>query len=147
MSMYNLIEYTSNYSKTTGSLWCHLKDEETNFNADIQDTNNLKSFNFTAKLLQNTVEDEANGILKNETIAVLLKYLNNFWRLLEMILNNCKVELKLKWTKYCVLSAAGNEMLIIIIMPMIFFYYQRDKIICLYCSFISKRQTKIIKKS
>ena len=145
--MYNLIEYTSNYSKTTGSLWCHLKDEETNFNADIQDTNNLKSFNFTAKLLQNTVEDEANGILKNETIAVLLKYLNNFWRLLEMILNNCKVELKLKWTKYCVLSAAGNEMLIIIIMPMIFFYYQRDKIICLYCSFISKRQTKIIKKS
>ena len=107
--MYNLIEYTSNYSKTTGSLWCHLKDEETNFNADIQDTNNLKSSNFTAKLLQNTVEDEANGILKNETIAVLLKYLNNFWRLLEMILNNCKVELKLKWTKYCVLSAAGNE--------------------------------------
>ena len=91
MSMYNLIEYTSNYSKTTGSLWCHLKDEETNFNADIQDTNNLKSFSFTAKLLQNTVEDEANGILKNETIAVLLKYLNNFWRLLEMILNNCKV--------------------------------------------------------
>ena len=60
-------------------------------------------------MLQNTVEDEANGILKNETIAVLLKYLNNFWRLLEMILNNCKVELKLKWTKYCVLSAAGNE--------------------------------------
>ena len=109
MSMYNLIEYTSNYSKTTGSLWCHLKDEETNFNADIQDTNNLKSFSFTAKLLQNTVEDEANGILKNETIAVLLKYLNNFWRLLEMILNNCKVELKLKLTKYCVLSAAGNE--------------------------------------
>ena len=109
MSMYNLIEYTSNYSKTTGSLWSHLKDEETNFNADIQDTNNLKSFNFTAKLLQNTVEDEANGILKNETIAVLLKYLNNFWRLLEMILNNSKVELKLKWTKYCVLSAAGNE--------------------------------------
>ena len=109
MSMYNLIEYTSNYSKTTGSLWCHVKDEETNFNADIQDTNNLKSFNFTAKLLQNTVEDEANGILKNATIAVLLKYLNNFWRLIEMILNNYKVELKLKWTKYCVLSAAGNE--------------------------------------
>ena len=26
-----------------------------------------------------------------------------------MPLINCKVELKLKWTKYCVLSAAGNE--------------------------------------
>ena len=23
--------------------------------------------------------------------------------------NNCKVELKLKWTKYCVLSAAGAD--------------------------------------
>ena len=22
---------------------------------------------------------------------------------------NCKVELKLKWTKYCVLSAAGDD--------------------------------------
>ena len=26
-----------------------------------------------------------------------------------MPLINCKVELKLKWTKYCVLSAAGTE--------------------------------------
>ena len=26
-----------------------------------------------------------------------------------MPLINCKVELKLKWTKYCVLSALGNE--------------------------------------
>ena len=26
-----------------------------------------------------------------------------------MTLVNCKVELKLKWTKYCVLSAAGND--------------------------------------
>ena len=147
MSMYNLIEYTSNYSKTTGSLWCHLKDEETNFNVDIQDTNNLKSFNFTAKLLQNTVEDEANGILKNETIAVLLKYLNNFWRLLEMILNNCKVELKLKWTKYCVLSAAGNENVNNNNNANDIIFTIKGTKLCLYCSFISKRQTKIIKKS
>ena len=145
--MYNLIEYTSNYSKTTGSLWCHLKDEETNFNADIQDTNNLKSFNFTAKLLQNTVEDEANGILKNETIAVLLKYLNNFWRLLEMILNNCKVELKLKWTKYCVLSAAGNENVNNNNNANDIIFTIKGTKLCLYSSFISKRQTKIIKKS
>ena len=26
-----------------------------------------------------------------------------------MLLIKCKVELKLKWTKYCVLSVAGNE--------------------------------------
>ena len=26
-----------------------------------------------------------------------------------MILINCKIELKLKWTKYCLLSAAGAD--------------------------------------
>ena len=30
-------------------------------------------------------------------------------RLPKMQLINCKVELKLKWTNYCVLSAAGND--------------------------------------
>ena len=38
-----------------------------------------------------------------------LKCLSNFWRSLEILLINCKLELKLKWTKYCVLSAAGNK--------------------------------------
>ena len=47
--------------------------------------------------------------MRNAIIAVPLKYLSNFWRLLEMSLINCKVELKLKWTNYCVLSAAGTD--------------------------------------
>ena len=34
-----------------------------------------------------------------------LKYLSNFWRLPEMALINCKIELKLQWTKHCVLAA------------------------------------------
>ena len=38
-----------------------------------------------------------------------LKYLSDFWRSLEIPLINTKVELKFKWTNYCVLSAAGNE--------------------------------------
>ena len=38
-----------------------------------------------------------------------LKYLSNFWRLLEISLVNCKIALKLKWTKYCVLSTAGAD--------------------------------------
>ena len=41
----------------------------------------------------------ANGILKNAAIVVPLKYISNFWRSPEMPLINCKVELKLKWTK------------------------------------------------
>ena len=33
---------------------------------------------YKAKLLENTKADERNGMLKNATIAVLLKYLSNF---------------------------------------------------------------------
>ena len=78
-------------------------------NADIANTNNFKSFRYNAKSLENTEPDGANGILKNATIVVPLKYLSNFWRSLEMPLINCKVKLKLKWTKYRVLSAAGAD--------------------------------------
>ena len=110
--MYNLTEYSSNYSETTGSLWFYSKGEATDFNADIAN-NNFKSFEYKAKLLGNTVAqpapNAANGILKNATIAVPLKYLSNFWGSCKMPLINCKVELKLKWTKYYVLSKAGNE--------------------------------------
>ena len=42
-------------------------------------------------------------------MAVPLKYLSNSWRLSEMSLINCKAELKLKWTMYCALSAAGAD--------------------------------------
>ena len=111
--MYNLIEDSSNYFETTGSLWFYSKDKASNFMNNIENTNNFTSFKYKAKLLENTVaqptSNVANGILTNATIAVLLKYLGNFWRSLEMPLINCKVELKLKWRKYCVLSAAGNE--------------------------------------
>ena len=72
---------------------------------DIANTN-FKSFEYKAKLLQNTEADGANGILKNH---VPLKYLSDFWRSLEMLLINCKVELKLKWTSYCVLCALGAD--------------------------------------
>ena len=46
---------------------------------------------------------------KNEVrIALPLKYLSNFWRLWEMPLINCKVELSLTWIENCVLSTADN---------------------------------------
>ena len=53
--------------------------------------------------------NQANGILKNVTIAVPLKYLSRFWRSREIPLINCKVEVKLRWTKHCVLFVVGNE--------------------------------------
>ena len=69
--MYNLIEYSSNYSETTESLSFYSKDEATNFNADIAN-NNFKSFKYKAKLLGNTVAQlaaAANGILRNSAIV------------------------------------------------------------------------------
>ena len=42
MPMCNLIEYSSNYSGTIGSLWFYSKDEATNFNTDITCNNNFK---------------------------------------------------------------------------------------------------------
>ena len=105
--IYNLLEYSSNYSDTTDSSWLYSKDEANNFNADIEDTNNFKSFKYKTKLIESTAA--ANGILENGTLAVPLKYLSNYWRSLEIPLINCKVELKLKWTKYCVLATGGND--------------------------------------
>ena len=51
--MYNLIEYSSNYSETTGNLSFYSKDEATNFNADIANDDNFKSFKYKNKLLGN----------------------------------------------------------------------------------------------
>ena len=43
MSMYNLIEYSDNYSDTSGSLW-QFKRDETNNNADVTNDDNALSF-------------------------------------------------------------------------------------------------------
>ena len=77
MPMYNLIKYSSNYSETKGSLSCYSKDEATDFNADIANTNNFKSFMYKVKLLENTEADDVNGILENTTIVVPLVITRN----------------------------------------------------------------------
>ena len=84
MPVENLIEYSSSYSETTGSLWFYSKDGATNFNDNIANDDNFKFFKYMAKLLGNTTAqpapNAANEILKKVTIAVPLKYLINFWR-------------------------------------------------------------------
>ena len=84
MPMYNLIEHSSNYSETAGRLWFYSKSEAKNFNNNITNTDNFKTFKYKAKSLENTVAqpapNAANGILRNGTIAVLLKYSDNFGR-------------------------------------------------------------------
>ena len=102
MPMYNLIEYSVNYSSTSGSLWHFGRDEIIN-NADVTNDDNAPSFKHKASLIGNT---ENNGRKNEVKIAVPLKYLSNFWRSIEMPLINCKVELSLKWYERCLLTAA-----------------------------------------
>ena len=88
------------------------KDEAFNFNNNIANTDNFKSFKYKAKFLENTeaqADNAANRTLKNETIPVLLEYLRNFWRWLEMPSINCKIEWKIRWPRHCVLSVAGTD--------------------------------------
>ena len=99
MPMYSLIEHSLHYSETSRSLWFYSTDEATNFNADIASDENFEYFKYKTKLLENTIADGANGILRNAVIAMPLKYLSNFSRSLEMPLIYSKVELKLKCTK------------------------------------------------
>ena len=97
MLMYNLTENSSSYSETTGRLWFH-SIILFYLIAYSNDDNNFKSFNYGNK-----------GILKNTAVAVPLKYLSNFWRTLEIPLINCKIKLKLKWARDCILSVVGAD--------------------------------------
>ena len=100
--MYNLIEFSDNYSDTSGSLWNFKRDEIIN-NADLTNDGNVPSFKYKANLIGNTENGRKNGV----KIAAPLKYLSNFWRSLEMLLINCKVEISLKWIERCLLTV-GN---------------------------------------
>ena len=107
MPMHNLIEYSDNYAKTTGSLWQYCKDipARNNNNAIIifAEHNLTDSFNFKVKFTGQT----GNNGTKDVEIMVPLKYLSNFWRTLEVPLINCEVNLILTWSSTCVLIATG----------------------------------------
>ena len=107
MPMYNFIEYSDNYSDTSGSLLNFKRDEIIN-NADVTSDNNAPSFKYKANIIDNTDANRVNRKKENKKIVVPLKYLSNFWRSLEMPLINCKVELSLNWIEDCVLSNSGT---------------------------------------
>ena len=114
MPMYNLLEYSKNYRKTTGSLWNYYRDEPSN-----SLSSNSESFKYKTSITVNAynlgVGDtgyDANKVGKSETEVVIpLKHLSNFWRTLNIPLINCELELILTWSKNCVLTdmtAANN---------------------------------------
>ena len=88
MPMYNLLEYNGNYAKASASLSQYCRDDPDD---NITDS---KSFKFKSSITDNT----NNAGIANAKIVVPLKYLNNFWKPLEMLLINCEVTLDLKWS-------------------------------------------------
>ena len=107
MPMYNLIEYSDNYTKARGSLWQYCKDiparNANNIIENFTRDNTTDSFNFKAKITGQTGSNGTKGV----EIMVPLKYLSNFWRTLEMPLINCEVNLILTWSSTCVLIATN----------------------------------------
>ena len=85
--MYNLLEYSENDSMTWESLW--------NYYTEMK----------KMTLLRNLIRSTPNNDYRLDTeVAVLLKYLSNFWRSLNLPLINCEIKLNLSWWRYCVIS-------------------------------------------
>ena len=99
--MYNLIEYSDNYSKTSGGLWNYYRDEPY-LNADgafayfPANNNNSALFKFKTKLAGRIGNNGTKNVKR-----VTLKYLSNFWRALEMPLINCEINFILIWSNRC----------------------------------------------
>ena len=129
MPMYNLLEYSKNYRKTTGSLYNYYRDEVDD-DADLNNhpNNNVvssSSFQYKSKLLRNKLNvnstndppagggarpanpyyDPNESGIKKVILVVPLKYLGNFWRALNIPLISCEVSLELKWDKNCVITS------------------------------------------
>ena len=100
MPLYNLIEYSDNYAKTSESLWQYFRDEPDNNN--IEDSKSFKTkIKITGKTLNNNNE-------KDVEIMVPLKYVSIFWRTLEMPLINFEVNLILTYSSTCVITNSNG---------------------------------------
>ena len=75
---------------TTDSLWFYSVDETTDFDNDNENNKNFIPFKYKNKFFgASNCKNQTNGILRNATIAVPLKYLSNFWQPFEMPSINC----------------------------------------------------------
>ena len=107
MLMYNLLEYSKNYSKTSASLWNYYRDELTDETNDSNGPNNnvinSKSFKYNTSITGSTYNfprritgaDGSPEVQKRLKLAVPLKHLGKFWNSLNVPLINCEVSLAL----------------------------------------------------
>ena len=75
MLMYNLKEYSDNYSDSSGSLSVFKRDYVVN-NANVTNDDNAPSFKYKPSVIDDTELDRTKNGVK---IAISLKYLNDFW--------------------------------------------------------------------
>ena len=98
MAMYNLLEYSDNYSITSGSLWNYYRDEvnddsDENNPAGNDKTTTSKYFEYKTKITEKT---SSNSSRLDTEVFTPLKYLSSFWRSLYLPFINCVVELDLR---------------------------------------------------
>ena len=111
MPMYNLLEYSDNYSMTSISMWNYYRNEindsanensdKDNYRINSNNTTSSTPFEYKTKIIGRTPTN--NNILEAE-VVVPSKYLSNFWRSLDLPLLNCETELDLSCSRYCVVS-------------------------------------------
>ena len=117
--MYNLLYYSKNFRKTTGSFWNYYPDmpksgHDNNVNLRqriIYPIKDSESFNYKTKLVGNVdaaaadaADNDAKTDLEDIKIVVPLKNLSNFMFNLDFLLISSEIELILKWTEDCVLT-------------------------------------------
>ena len=126
--LYNMIEYSDNFSDSTASLHHYKKPEQILNNAGaIQNISvNSPSFKYQSNLSKNKestpVETNVNSdvaaahrLWKNIKIVVPSKYLSSFFRSIELPFINTKLYIELNWTKNSVMrTVAGDTTLQII---------------------------------
>ena len=134
MPMYNLLEYSKNYLKTSGSLLNYYRDELTDETNNNNDPNkfviNSKFFKSKTSITRSTYNipwritdadgnpannpnyDQNKRGTKEVEIAVPLKHLGNFWNSLNIPLVNCEVSLTLSWSETCVITSMEKRILV-----------------------------------
>ena len=100
MSIYNLVEYSDNYLKTSGCLWQYDRDDPNDLITESE------TFKYKVKITGRT---PVAGNTKDVKTAVPLKYLSNFWRTLEIPLIHCEINLILTWSEDCDIYSATEK--------------------------------------
>ena len=122
MDLYNLIEYSDNYSDTTGYLYHYKKSIQSKTGNVIYPlaVNTSTSFKYQSNLIKKQVNSvdvaqnrdpdvpNAHRLWKNVKIAVPLKYISNFFRSLELPLINPKLYIELNWPKHSVIRSVAT---------------------------------------